>query len=74
VDLDKANEQDPTGYWKATIRLTFSLLVVWFLVSYGAGILFREALDVRRHMKWPIICATSYDDGHIAKILIFNLL
>ena len=45
MDLDKANEQDSTGYWKATIRLTFSLLVVWFLVSYGAGILFREALD-----------------------------
>lgn len=36
---------DPAGYWKATIRLTISLLVVWFLASYGAGILFREALD-----------------------------
>ncbi len=27
------------------IRLTIILLVVWFLVSFGAGILFRELLD-----------------------------
>ncbi len=32
-------------YWRATKRLTVSLLLVWFLVSFGAGILFREALD-----------------------------
>lgn len=40
-----ADTQDVAGYWKATIRLTISLLTVWFLVSFGAGILFREALD-----------------------------
>ena len=32
-------------YWRATKRLTISLLLVWFIVSFGAGILFREALD-----------------------------
>lgn len=37
--------RDAAGYWKATIKLTVSLLVVWFLASFGAGILFREALD-----------------------------
>lgn len=36
---------DPTAYWAATRRLTVMLLAVWFLVSYGAGILFRDALD-----------------------------
>lgn len=36
---------DPQGYWRATKRLTLGLLVVWFLTSYGAGILFREFLD-----------------------------
>ena len=42
-----AEEQliDEAGYWRATIRLTISLLIIWFLVSFGAGILFREALD-----------------------------
>ena len=36
---------DPKGYWRATIRLTVTLLIIWFLASYGAGILFREWLD-----------------------------
>jgi len=40
-----SNERDAVGYWKATLRLTISLLIVWFLTSYGAGILFREVLD-----------------------------
>jgi len=33
------------AYWKSTLRLTVSLLAIWFLVSFGAGIIFREALD-----------------------------
>lgn len=36
---------DTKGYWKATIRLTLMLLIIWFLVSFGAGILFRGFLD-----------------------------
>lgn len=36
---------DPKGYWRAKLRLTLLLLTIWFLVSFGAGILFREALD-----------------------------
>jgi len=36
---------DAKGYWAATIRLTLSLLAIWFVVSYGAGILFRDFLD-----------------------------
>ncbi|MBI1239505.1 MAG: DUF4212 domain-containing protein [Alphaproteobacteria bacterium] len=36
---------DPRGYWAATLRLTVGLLLVWFLASYGAGILFRDWLD-----------------------------
>ena len=32
-------------YWLATIKLTTSLLIIWFSASYGAGILFREKLD-----------------------------
>lgn len=45
VTLDNNGTADTEGYWAATKRLTISLLVVWFIVSYGAGILFREALD-----------------------------
>ena len=36
---------DGKGYWREVIRLTLVLLVIWFVVSYGAGILFRDLLD-----------------------------
>ena len=44
------NETGPSvanqaAYWKSTLRLTLGLLSIWFLASFGAGILFREALD-----------------------------
>ena len=40
-----APEIDGKGYWREVIRLTLSLLAVRCAVSFGAGILFREALD-----------------------------
>jgi len=32
-------------YWRGNLRIVGALLAVWFAVSYGAGILFREQLD-----------------------------
>jgi putative solute:sodium symporter small subunit len=32
-------------YWSATLRLLVTLMVIWFLVSFGCGILFAEALN-----------------------------
>ena len=32
-------------YWKRNLRLLVILLAVWWVVSYGAGILWVEALD-----------------------------
>tara|TARA_Y100000389_G_C16963518_1_gene272204 strand:- start:123 stop:386 length:264 start_codon:yes stop_codon:yes gene_type:complete len=32
-------------YWKSVQLFTASLLSVWFLVSFGAGIIFRQFLD-----------------------------
>ena len=34
-----------TAYWQATLRLLFKVLLVWFLVSFGAGILFADMLN-----------------------------
>jgi len=34
-----------TAYWKENVRYLFVLLAIWFAVSYGAGILFKDALD-----------------------------
>ncbi|MEO0982141.1 MAG: DUF4212 domain-containing protein [Pseudomonadota bacterium] len=36
---------DSKGYWSATVRLTAVLLAIWFVVSYGFGILLRDQLD-----------------------------
>ena len=33
------------NYWRANLRLMGWLLVIWFAVSYGCGILFVEQLD-----------------------------
>lgn len=43
--MSDKTQLDAKGYWSATIRLTLSLLAIWFVVSYGAGILFRDFLD-----------------------------
>ncbi|MBX3599707.1 MAG: DUF4212 domain-containing protein [Rubrivivax sp.] len=33
-------KHDSQGYWKATLGLLTKILVIWFAVSFGAGILF----------------------------------
>ena len=33
------------AYWKENIRILLSLLTIWFMVSFGCGILFVEQLD-----------------------------
>lgn len=38
-------ETEGAAYWRANLRILGVLLVVWFSVSYGAGILFAESLD-----------------------------
>ena len=36
---------DGVAYWKATLALIRNVLIVWFIVSYGAGIMFADALN-----------------------------
>ena len=33
------------AYWKENIRYVIILLLIWFFVSYGAGIIFKDALN-----------------------------
>lgn len=33
------------AYWRENLRLLIGLMTIWFAVSFGAGILFREWLD-----------------------------
>ena len=48
INLDKMiNPQNSKVkvYWKKNIRIVFSLLAVWFFVSFGMGILLVDVLD-----------------------------
>jgi putative solute:sodium symporter small subunit len=38
-------QQKATAYWKENLKYLVILLTIWFLVSYGAGILFKDALN-----------------------------
>ena len=38
-------KENAKAYWKENIRYVLILLTIWFLVSYGAGIMFKDALN-----------------------------
>lgn len=40
-----APDRSRAAYWRANLRLVLGLLAIWFLVSFGAGILWAERLD-----------------------------
>lgn len=39
------NEDDAKSYWKENISLMFKLLIVWFVVSFGCGIILVDVLN-----------------------------
>jgi putative solute:sodium symporter small subunit len=42
------------AYWKKNLRYLAILLSIWFLVSFGAGILFKETLDHIQLFGFPL--------------------
>ena len=40
-----SSQEAARAYWRANIRWLLILLSIWFVVSYGAGILFVEQLN-----------------------------
>lgn len=40
-----ASKKQAQAYWKENLSIMGSLLAIWFGVSYGAGILFVDALN-----------------------------
>jgi putative solute:sodium symporter small subunit len=48
IDLGKmidSHNSKVKVYWKKNIRIVLSLLIVWFFVSFGMGILLVDVLD-----------------------------
>ncbi len=39
------SENDAKAYWKENVSLMFKLLAVWFVVSFGCGIIFVDILN-----------------------------
>ena len=42
------NSRDLQNYWKTNLRYLAILLSIWFIVSFGCGILFAEELNAFR--------------------------
>ena len=43
--VEEPRLQDRHAYWRANLRVMAILLTIWFVVSYGLGILFVEPLN-----------------------------
>ncbi|SFM13676.1 putative solute:sodium symporter small subunit [Gracilibacillus orientalis] len=57
-------------YWKKNIKLIISLLVIWFLVGLGAGVLFAEPLSNIQFFNVSL----AFWFAHQGSILVFILL
>ena len=42
---DPSSKASKNSYWKANLSITFKILIAWFSVSFGCGIIFKEELD-----------------------------
>lgn len=61
---------DSKGYWSATLRLLTKILIIWFVVSFGAGILFADVLNNIRLGGYPL----GFWFAHQGSIYVFVVL
>ena len=48
------NESQRQEYWRRNLRLMITLLIIWFVVSFGAGILLVEPLNRVSFLSMPL--------------------
>jgi len=53
-DQPKQLSDDQAAYWRANVTTLLSLLSVWFLVSFGCGILWVDALNQYHFFGWKL--------------------
>lgn len=46
--------KDASAYWKANLNLLIKLLAIWFIVSYGFGIILVEQLNAIHLGGYPL--------------------
>ena len=44
-EQESETKESEKAYWSENIRLLSALMIIWFVVSFGAGIVFRDWLD-----------------------------
>jgi putative solute:sodium symporter small subunit len=47
-------QKHATAYWKENLRYLLILLSIWFSVSYGAGIIFKDVLNTFKIGGFPL--------------------
>lgn len=58
------------AYWSATLGLLTRIMIIWFLVSFGAGILFVDVLNSIKLGGYPL----GFWFAHQGSIYIFVIL
>ena len=56
-------QKKASAYWRENVRYLFILLSIWFVVSYGAGILFKDALNTIKiggFRAWFLVCPARF--------------
>lgn len=53
-DGDVLSESRASEYWRANLRFLGTLLVIWFTVSFGAGVLLADTLDQFSFLGFPL--------------------
>ena len=51
MSLSNENAQ---AYWSENLRIITTYLTIWFVVSYGCGVLFVDALDKIQFFGFPL--------------------
>jgi putative solute:sodium symporter small subunit len=55
-EVERADSEaiDQAAYWRANLRIMASLLLIWFGVSFGCGILFVDVLNEIQFFGWRL--------------------
>ncbi|MFT5864030.1 MAG: putative solute:sodium symporter small subunit [Flavobacteriales bacterium] len=48
------NKSHASAYWRKNLQYLVILLLIWFAVSFGAGILFKDSLDTIKMGGFPL--------------------
>jgi len=52
--MNKMRNDNLTRYWKENLQYLVILLSIWFLISYGCGIMFADALNAVKVGGFPL--------------------